>query len=185
MGLLILLAIVVALAVWAVAIYNGLVRRKNIVAEAWSGIDAQLKRRTDLIPNLVETVKGYASHERTTFDELTRLRTAGPAATTPADRAQAEQAVSAALGRIMAVAEAYPDLKASANFQALQQDLSQIEDQIQLARRYYNGAVRNFNVNIEQIPSCFIASAGGFRQAPFFELGDPAERAVPRVAFGT
>src|SRR4051812_38000477 len=130
-ALYITLAVIVVAATWALFTYNSLVRQKNMVAEAWSGIDAQLKRRTDLIPNLVETVKGYASHERTTFDELTRLRTAGPAATTPADRAQAEQAVSAALGRIMAVAEAYPDLKASANFQALQQDLSQIEDQIQ------------------------------------------------------
>src|SRR3954462_3462437 len=126
MGLLILLAVVVLVALWAVGIYNGLVRRKNVVAEAWSGIDAQLKRRTDLIPNLVETVKGYASHERTTFDELTRLRTAGPAAATPAARAQAEQAVSAALGRVMAVAEAYPDLKASANFQTLQGELASV-----------------------------------------------------------
>src|SRR4051794_3995887 len=183
MALLILLAIIVAAALWAVSIYNSLVRQKNVVAEAWSGIDAQLKRRTDLIPNLVETVKGYATHERGTFDELTRLRTTGAAAATPADRAQAEQAVSAALGRIMAVAEAYPDLKASANFQTLQGELASVEDQIQLARRYYNGAVRNFNVTIEQIPSNFVAAAGGFRPASFFELEDTAERAVPRVSF--
>ena len=180
----VILAIIVLAALWALVTYNGLVRQKNIVAEAWSGIDAQLKRRTDLIPNLVETVKGYASHERTTFDELTRLRTTGQAAATPADRAQAEQAVSAALGRVMAVAEAYPDLKASANFQQLQQDLSSIEDEIQLARRYYNGAVRNFNVTIEQVPSNIIASMGGFRPASFFELENAAERAVPKVSFG-
>src|SRR3954462_3835105 len=173
----VVLGLGVVLLLWAIAIYNGLVRRRNIVAEAWSGIDAQLKRRTDLIPNLVETVKGYATHERGTFDELTRLRTTGAAAATPADRAQAEQAVSAALGRIMAVAEAYPDLKASANFQTLQGELASVEDQIQLARRYYNGAVRNFNVTIEQIPSNFVAAAGGFRPAAFFELEDTAERA--------
>ncbi len=183
-ALYVILAVVVLIGVWALVTYNGLVRQKNMVAEAWSGIDAQLKRRTDLIPNLVETVKGYATHERTTFDELTRLRTAGAAAATPADRAQAEQAVSAALGRVMAVAEAYPDLKASANFQQLQRDLSQIEDEIQLARRYYNGAVRNFNVTIEQVPSNLIASLGGFRPASFFELENPAERAVPKVSFG-
>lgn len=179
----IILAIVVLAGIWALVTYNGLVRQKNVVAEAWSGIDAQLKRRTDLIPNLVETVKGYATHERTAFEELARLRSTGQSAATPAARAQAEQAVSLALGRVMAVAEAYPELKASANFQALQADLTEIEDQIQLARRYYNGAVRNFNVTIEQIPSNFIASAGGFTQAPFFELEDPADRAVPKVSF--
>ena len=180
----VVLGVIVLIGLWAMVTYNGLVREKNIVCEAWSGIDAQLKRRTDLIPNLVETVKGYATHERTTFDELTRLRTAGSAAATPADRAQAEQAISAALGRVMAVAEAYPDLKASANFQALQAQLASVEDEMQLARRYYNGAVRNFNVTIEQIPSNVIASLGGFKPAPFFELEDPAERAVPRVSFG-
>ncbi|MBS0640990.1 MAG: LemA family protein [Acetobacteraceae bacterium] len=182
--LLIILAIAVLIGVWALITYNGLVRQKNIVAEAWSGIDAQLKRRSDLIPNLVETVKGYATHERTTLDELTRLRTTGHTQADAAARAQTEQAMSAAIGRLMAVAEAYPDLKASANFQQLQQDLSEIEDQIQLARRYYNGAVRNFNVTIEQIPSNFIASAGGFKPATFFELENTADRAVPKVSFG-
>ncbi len=182
-ALYVVLGVIVLVGLWALVTYNGLVRQKNIVAEAWSGIDAQLKRRTDLIPNLVETVKGYATHERTTLDELARLRTAGAGAATPADRAQAERVVSAALGRVMAVAEAYPDLKASTNFQALQGELASVEDQIQLARRYYNGAVRNFNVTIEQIPSNFIASMGGFKPAPFFELDDAAERAVPRVAF--
>src|ERR1700751_5206158 len=120
MALLILLGVVVVVALWAISIYNGLVRRKNMVAEAWSGIDAQLKRRADLIPNLVETVKGYAAHERQTFDELARLRSAGQGQGDVAARGQTEQAITAAIGKVMAVAEAYPELKASANFQSLQ-----------------------------------------------------------------
>lgn len=180
---LILLAIVVLAGLWAVSIYNGLVRRKNIVAEAWSGIETQLKRRADLIPNLVETVKGYATHERTTFDELARLRSQGQGQTDIAQRAQTEQAITAAIGKIMAVAEAYPQLKASENFQSLQKDLADIEDQIQLARRYYNGAVRDFNVMIEQFPSNFVANFGSFKPAPFFQIENEADRAVPKVSF--
>jgi len=185
MGGLILLGILVLAALWAVGIYNGLVRRKNVVAEAWSGIEAQLKRRADLIPNLVETVKGYATHERTTFDELARLRSAGQGQTDIAARAQTEQAISAAIGKVLAVAEAYPELKASQNFQQLQKDLADIEDQIQLARRYYNGAVRDFNVMIEQFPSNFIAGFGAFKPAPFFQIENDADRAVPKVSFQT
>src|SRR5437763_8240911 len=162
MGLLILVAILVVAALWAVSIYNSLVRRRNVVAEAWSGIDAQLKRRADLIPNLVETVKGYAGHERETFEDLARLRSQGQAQTDVAQRAQTETAITAAIGRVMAVAEAYPQLRASENFQSLQKDLADVEDQIQLARRYYNGAVRDFNVMIQQFPSNFVASWGGF-----------------------
>ena len=180
---LILLAIVVLAGLWAVSIYNGLVRRKNIVAEAWSGIETQLKRRADLIPNLVETVKGYATHERTTFDELARLRSQGQGQTDIAQRAQTEQAITAAISKIMAVAEAYPQLKASENFQSLQKDLADIEDQIQLARRYYNGAVRDFNVMIEQFPSNFVANFGSFKPAPFFQIENEADRAVPKVSF--
>jgi LemA protein len=180
---LILLAIVVALALWAITIYNGLVRRRTIVGEGWSGIDAQLKRRADLIPNLVETVKGYATHERETFDELARLRSQGPATGDIEKRAQTEQAITAAIGKIMAVAEAYPELKASANFQTLQSDLAQIEDQIQLARRYYNGAVRDYNVMVQQFPSNMVAGRTGFEIAKFFEIEDPKDRAVPKVAF--
>lgn len=180
---LILLAVVVLAALWAVATYNGLVRRKNIVAEAWSGIEAQLKRRADLIPNLVETVKGYAAHERTTFDELARLRSQGQGQVDPAARAQTEQAITAAIGKVMAVAESYPELKASANFQALQSDLGVIEDQIQMARRYYNGAVRDFNVMIEQFPSNFIANFGSFKPATFFQIDNEADRAAPKVSF--
>ncbi|HVV64041.1 MAG TPA: LemA family protein [Rhizomicrobium sp.] len=183
MGWLILLAVVVLAGFWAVGIYNGLVRRKNVVAEAWSGIDAQLKRRADLIPNLVETVKGYATHERQTFDELARLRSQGQGQADIAQRAQTEQAITAAIGKVLAVAEAYPELKASANFQSLQNDLADIEDQIQLARRYYNGAVRDFNVMIEQFPSNLIAGFGSFKPAPFFQIDNEADRAAPKVSF--
>ena len=181
---LILLAVVVVAGLWAMSIYNGLVRRKNVVAEAWSGIEAQLKRRADLIPNLVETVKAYAGHERETFDDLARLRSTGQAQGDVAARAQTETAITAAIGKVMAVAEAYPELKASANFQSLQGDLANIEDQIQLARRYYNGAVRDFNVMIEQFPSNLIANMGSFKPAAFFQIDNDADRAVPKVSFG-
>jgi LemA protein len=179
-----IVVLVVALVVlWAITVYNGLVRRKNVVKEAWSGIDVQLKRRADLIPNLVETVKGYAAHERGTFDELTRLR-AQTGTQDIAERAQTEAAITAAIGKVMAVAEAYPDLKASANFQQLQGDLSNIEDQLQLARRYYNGTVRDYNVTIEQFPSSLIASSGGFTAQPFFQIDNATDRDVPKVSFG-
>ncbi|HTQ12287.1 MAG TPA: LemA family protein [Rhizomicrobium sp.] len=176
------LGIVAVALLWAVAVYNGLVRRKNVVAEAWSGIDAQLKRRADLIPNLVETVKGYAAHERTTFDELARLRSQGQGQADPAQRAQTEAAITAAIGKVMAVAEAYPELKASQNFQMLQHDLADIEDQIQMARRYYNATVRDYNVTIGQFPSNLIAGMGGFTPQPFFQA-DESDRAVPKVSF--
>jgi len=182
MVLYIVIGIAVLVALWAILTYNGLVSRRAMVAEGWSGIDAQLKRRADLIPNLVETVKGYATHERTTFDELARLRTAG-GSQDPAQRAQAEQAITAAIGKIMAVAEAYPELKASANFQSLQTELADIEDQIQLARRYYNGAVRNLNVSVQQFPSNLIANSTGFTAAQFFQLDNQADRNAPKVSF--
>ncbi|HEY2069087.1 MAG TPA: LemA family protein [Rhizomicrobium sp.] len=178
----IVLAVVAVVLLWAVAVYNGLVRRKNMVAEAWSGIDTQLKRRADLIPNLVQTVQGYATHERTTFDELARLRSEGQGQTDPAQRAQTEQAITAAIGKVMAVAEAYPELQASEGFRQLQTELSGIEDQIQLARRYYNATARDFNVAIQQFPSNMIAGFGGFTAAPFFQADD-ADRAVPKVSF--
>jgi LemA protein len=183
MILYILLAIVAVIALWGVSVFNGLVRRKNLVAEAWSGIETQLKRRADLIPNLVETVKGYADHERTTFDELAKLRSQGQDQADVAQRAQTEAAITAAIGKVMAVAEAYPQLRASENFQVLQKDLADVEDQIQLARRYYNGAVRDFNVTIEQFPSSFVAGFGGFKVAPFFQIDNAADRDVPKVAF--
>jgi LemA protein len=186
----ILLGIAVLVLLWGASTYNGLVRRRNLTAEGWSGIETQLKRRADLIPNLVETVKGYATHERTTFDELARLRSqsqsGGGAPPTGSDmqaRAQTEQQISAMIGRVFAVAEAYPELKASANFQSLQNDLATIEDQIQLARRYYNGAARDYNVMREQVPSNLIANWFGFTKADYFEIENAADRAVPKVAF--
>lgn len=179
----IILGVVVLAALWAISIYNGLVRRKNLVQEGWSGIDVQLKRRADLIPNLVEAVKGYAAHERGTFDELTKLRSQ-TGTQDVAQRAQTEAAITAAIGKVMAVAENYPELKASANFQQLQGDLNNIEDQIQLARRYYNGTVRDYNVAIQQFPSSLIAGVGGFIAQPFFQIDNAADRDVPKVSFG-
>ena len=178
----VLIGLVVIVALWAILTYNGLVSRRAMVAEGWSGIDAQLKRRADLIPNLVETVKGYAAHERQTFDELTKMRSEA-GSQNPAERAASESAITAAIGRVMAVAEAYPDLKASANFQTLQKDLADLEDQIQLARRYYNGAVRNLNVAVQQFPSNLIANLGGFTAAQFFQLDNVADRTAPKVSF--
>jgi len=185
MILYVVIGIAVLIVLWAIMTYNGLVSRRAMVAEGWSGIDAQLKRRADLIPNLVETVKGYATHERTTFDELAKMRSqAGTTSQDPAQRAAAETAITAAIGKVMAVAEAYPELKASANFQQLQGELADIEDQIQLARRYYNGAVRNLNVSVQQFPSNLIAGATGFAPAQFFQIDNAADRNAPKVSFG-
>ncbi len=177
-----LLVIVVVVIGWAALTYNGLVKHKNLVEEGWSGIETQLKRRYNLIPNLVESVKGYAAHERETFDSVTTLRTASEAASSVGDRATSEGQLGAALSRLMAVAEAYPELKASENFSELQQALSEVEDQIQLARRYYNGTVRNLNTMIEQVPSNLIAGMFNFQKAEFFEIDDDKERAVPSVS---
>ncbi len=181
----IIIAVVVAIALYAIAIFNKLVRLRQMANEAWSGIDVQLKRRSDLIPNLVETVKGYATHERTVLEEVTALR--GAARAVPegdvAGRAKAENALSAGLGRLFALAEAYPDLKASGNFLELQQQLSALEDDLQMARRYYNGAVRNLNVEVQSFPSSLIAGACGFAMRDFFELADAGERNAPQVQF--
>jgi LemA protein len=191
MGVFIFLALAALLILWGVSIYNRLVRKRTLAEEGWSGIETQLKRRANLIPNLVETVKGYATHERATFDEITKLRSIAqggasngtPNSTDIAARAQTERQITAMIGKIMAVAEAYPDLKASANFQSLQNDLAETEDQIQLARRYYNGAVRDYNVMTEQVPSNIIANWFAFEKANFFEIDNPADRAVPEVSF--
>ena len=178
----VLIGVCVLIALWGVSVYNGLVRQKNMVAEGWSGIDTQLKRRADLIPNMVETVKGYATHEQTTFDELAKARSQGQSQD-PTQRAAQETAITAAIGKVMAVAEAYPQLRASENFQTLQKDLADIEDQIQLARRYYNGTVRDFNTRIQQFPSNIVAGFGGFAAAPYFQIDNEADRAVPKVSF--
>lgn len=181
----ILLVAVVALAGYVIVIYNGLVRARQMVKEAWSGIDVQLKRRADLIPNLIETVKGYAQHERQTLDEVTSLRTRAQSvpAGDVAGRAQAEGLLGQALGRLLAVAEAYPDLKANENFMQLQSSLETIESEIQMSRRYYNGAARDLNIKVESFPSNLVANTFGFSQVEYFEIENAEDRAVPKVSF--
>jgi len=181
----IILALLALAVVAGVLIYNALVTKKNLVEEGWSGIETQLKRRADLIPNLVETVKGYAGHERDVFDRVTRLRAETLKSGTVQERAEKEGLLTGAIGRLMAVAEAYPQLRASESFIALQRDLSAIEDQIQLARRYYNGTVRNLNIAIESFPSNLVAQTFSFRKAEFFEIEDTHDRALPKVSFDT
>ena len=177
--------IIVIAAIYAVSIYNSLVKNRQMVEEGWSGIDVQLKRRTDLIPNLMETVKGYMSHERETLQAVTDARAAAQSAgnASPEERAKAEGVLSGALGRLIAVAEAYPDLKANTTFLEFQQALQTAEDEIQMARRYYNGAVRNLNVTVESFPSNLIANGFKFEKAEYFELENEADRAVPTVKF--
>jgi LemA protein len=183
----IIIAAAAAIAVYAVVVFNRLVRTRQMVNEAWSGIDVQLKRRSDLVPNLVETVKGYAAHERSVLEEVIALR--GAARAVPADdvaaRAKAEGALSSALGKLFALAERYPDLKASGNFLELQKELTTLEDDLQMARRYYNGAVRNLNVLVQSFPSSLIAGACRFSTRDFFELSDAAERNTPQVTFSS
>ncbi len=179
------LAIIAAIALYVVFIYNGLVKARQMKEEAWSGIDVQLKRRADLIPNLIETVKGYAAHEKSTFEEVIAMRNRAQAV--PAGdvegRAQAEGLLSQALGKLFALAEAYPDLKANANFLELQRSLETIEGELQMSRRYYNGAARDLNVKVESFPSNLVAGQFGFSKAPYFEIDNPADRAVPTVKF--
>jgi LemA protein len=180
------IGILLAIAAYAVVIYNGLVKARQMVREAWSGIDVQLKRRADLIPNLLETVKGYASHEKETLAEVTEMRTRAQGVPTGdvAGRAVAEGMLSQALGKLFAVAEAYPDLKANENFRDLQQSLDKMETEIQMARRYYNGAARDLNVQVESFPSNLVANTFKFEQADYFEIENDADRAVPEVDFG-
>ena len=179
-------AIAVGLLIFlGIAIYNRLVRRKTMVEEGWSGIDTQLKRRANLIPNLVETVKGYTEYEQETLEAVTQARAESLGAGSVADQGVAESHLGAALGRLFAVAEAYPDLKANAGFLDLQNALAEVEDQIQLARRYYNGTVRDLNILIDSFPSNLVAGAFNFRKAEFFELEDAADAEVPEVELGT
>ncbi len=178
-----LLGLVVAIAAYLIYVYNSLVSNKNLVAEGWSGIDVQLKRRADLIPNLVETVKGYATHEDKLFRDIAELRAKSIAGGSVNEQSAVGQAMSQALGRLFAIAEAYPELKADANFRDLQDKLSGIEDEIQLSRRYYNGAVRNLNTLIESFPSNIVANFFRFLKSEFFEIGDAAQREAPKVDF--
>lgn len=179
------LAIGVAVILYLVFVYNGLVKARQMAEEAWSGIDVQLKRRADLIPNLIETVKGYAAHEKSTLEEVVTLRNRAQAVPegNVAARAAAEGALSQALGRVFALAESYPDLKANENFAGLQRSLETIEGEIQMSRRYYNGAARDLNVKVESFPSNLIANAFRFVKASYFEITNEADRAVPSVKF--
>lgn len=175
--------IIVALVAYVLLAYNSLVRQKNRTQEAWSDIDVQLKRRHNLIPNIIETVKGYAAHERATLDSVTAARTQALAATTPAQHASAENTLSATLKSLFAVSEQYPDLKANTNFLELQRELSDTENKIQASRRFYNGVVRDYNTAIETVPSNMVASLFGFAKREFFELDNEQEKAVPEVKF--
>jgi LemA protein len=182
-GLYILLAVVGLALLGAVAIYNRLIKNQNLVQEGWSGIDVQLKRRHDLIPNLIETVKGYMGHERGVLEKVTELRTQSLQTTQIGEKGQVEGALTQALRSLFAVAEAYPDLKASQNFIELQKTLADVEDQIQLARRYYNGAARDLNIVIGSFPSNLVANAFGFTRAEYFQVEEAGDRAVPQVSF--
>ena len=182
----VVVVLLILVAVGAViAIYNGLVVARQRVNEAWSGIDVQLKRRSDLVPNLVETVKGYATHESDVIEQVTRTRAlAGEARDAgPGERAETEQSFGQAIGRLLAVAENYPALRASENFQELHEALEETENGIQHARRYFNGAVRVMNVKVQSFPGNLIAERYGFTEARFFELDSPSDRELPKVGF--
>lgn len=161
--------------------YNRLVKLDNLAKEAWSGIDVQLKKRHDLIPLLVKTVQGYASHERQLFEAITSLRTRGMSASGVSETEKAEVELSKALGKLFVVVERYPELKASQNFLELQRDISRVENDLQRARRYYNGTVRNYNIIIEQFPSSLVAKISGRSKLDFFDLANESERDIPGV----
>lgn len=179
----ILLIIIVAIGGYGLVVYNSLVKQRNQVKEAWSDIDVQLKRRYNLIPNLVDTVKGYATHERETFDNVTKARAQAMGAQTPQEHSKAENMLSSTLKSLFAVAEAYPDLKANANFLELQRELSDTENKIQAARRFYNTNVKDFNTAVEQVPKNVVAKMFKFEKEEFFEIDNEEEKAVPKVNF--
>ena len=186
MELWIILAIIVIAGFFLVAMYNRLVTLRQRVREAWSDIDVQLKRRYDLIPNLVETVKGYAAHEKGVFESVTQARSnaiAAGATGTPEQRAQAENILTGALRSVFAVAEAYPQLQASQNFKDLQENLTATEDKIAFARRFYNGNVRDYNTGLQTFPTNILAGMFGFTAEQYFELADAKEREAPKVSF--
>jgi LemA protein len=179
----IFLGVVALLVVWAIAAYNALVQSRNKVDEAWSGIDVQLKRRHDLVPNLVETVKGYAAHESQTLLGVTEARQRAVDADGPEESERAEAKLTSALGAVNALAESYPQLRAAESFQRLQAELAGIEDEIQASRRIYNSNVQDYNSRIQMFPTLLIAGPLSFTARRFFEIEVPAERAVPSVAF--
>jgi LemA protein len=179
----VLLVVVLIVLIGLVVVYNRLVRARNRVDNAWGQVEVQLKRRWDLIPNLVETVKGYAAHERGTFEAVTNARTAAQQARSPAESAQAEGILSQALGRLFAVAEAYPDLKATQNFQELQAQLSDTENKVAVSRQVYNDTVLTYNNAIQTFPGAAVAGPFGFTKREFFEVEDAAQREAPTVDF--
>jgi len=179
----VLIALLVIVAIWAIAQYNALVRLRNLVQEAWRQIDVELQRRHDLIPNLVETVKGYAKHEKSTFEEVTKARSMAAApGSGPAEQAAQENMLTQALGKLFAVAEAYPDLKANQNFMQLQQELTNTEDRVAAGRRFYNANVRSINTKVETFPVNIISNMFGFQRHEYFETDDIA-RSNPNVSF--
>lgn len=183
MELIIVLAVVAVIAMAVIGVYNGLIQLKNKVDEAWSDIDTQLKRRYDLIPNMVEVVKGYAKHESKTLEAVTQARNMAMSAKTPEERIQAENALSGTLKTLFAVAENYPDLKANQNFMDLQGTLKEVEDKLQLSRRYYNATVRDFNTKVEIFPNNIVAGIFHFTRRQFFEIENQEERNNVKVSF--
>jgi len=181
----IILGLIVLLIAWMIIIYNGLVAMRQRVGQSFADVDVQLKQRHDLVPNLVETVKGYAAHERGTLDEVIKARNAAMAAQGPAAQGAAETMLSGALRQLFALAEAYPDLKANTNFQQLQAELSDIENKIAAARRFFNNAVQEYNTGIEQFPAALIAGSLGFMRKEFFDLGETRAQLTqpPQVKF--
>ncbi len=179
----IVLGILAILIFWIVGMYNALVRFRNQVKNAWAQIDVQLKRRHDLIPNLIETVKGYMTHERETLTKITELRANAMSASTVGEKIQAESALASQLGKLQVAIEAYPDLKANTNFLALQEELTSTENKISFSRQNYNDQVLNYNNKLQVFPSNIIAGMFGFKEGEFFEITDEAEKAVPSVKF--
>lgn len=186
MGIWVVLGLIVLIALWIMGVYNTLVSLRQRVNQAFADIDVQLKQRRDLIPNLVETVKGYAAHEKSTLEAVVQARNAALAASSPGQQAAAEQQLTGALGRLIALAEAYPDLKANANFQQLQGELSDIENKLAAARRFFNNAVSEYNASIQAFPAVLIAQKFGFAPREFFDVGEPERKqldAPPSVKF--
>jgi len=181
--LLVLVGVVAVVALWFVFTYNGLVRLRNQVKNAWSQIDVQLKRRYDLIPNIVETVKGYAAHEKETFERVVQARQRGIDASDVKQQQEAENMITGALRQLFALSEAYPDLKANQNFLALQEELASTENKIGFARQYYNDTVKDFNTRQEMFPANLVASMLGFQPSEFFEIEEASQREAPKVKF--
>ena len=181
----IVLAVIVVIVLWAISVYNGLVAMRQRVGQAFADIDVQLKQRHDLIPNLVETVKGYAAHERGTLEAVTQARNTAVAAQGPAQQAAAENMLSGALRQLFALSEAYPDLKANANFQQLQAELTDIENKLAASRRFFNNAVQEYNTGIQQFPAALFAGIFGFGPREFFDVGDERKTLdqAPQVKF--